>query len=199
VKKDQVNELLLQALEHEIGGVKLYETALQCAQNEDLQKEWQKYLEETRNHVQVLLDVCEKFGIDAQKDTPGRKIVRHMGESLLKAMQMALKAGDPSAAQLVACECITLAETKDHLNWELLGKISENLEGEKSEILEEAYDEIEEQEDEHYYHTKGWCRELWIESLGLPAVLPPPEEEKDVHTAIGAARAEQQREEMLDT
>jgi hypothetical protein len=197
MKKDQVNELLLQALEHEIGGVKLYETALQCAQNEDLQEEWQKYLEETRNHVQVLLDVCEKFGLDAQQDSPGRQIVRHMGQSLLTAMQMALKAGDPAAAQLVACECITLAETKDHLNWELIGKVSENMEGKKSEILEEAYDEIEEQEDEHYYHTKGWCRELWIESLGLPAVLPPPEEEKDVKTAIGAARAEQQREDML--
>lgn len=43
----------------------------------------------------------------------------------------------------------------------------------------------------------GWARELWIESLGLPAVLPPPEEEKDVTTAIGAARAEQTREEAL--
>ncbi|PYQ04208.1 MAG: hypothetical protein DMF82_11345 [Acidobacteria bacterium] len=33
--------------------------------------------------------------------------------------------------------------------------------------------------------------------LGLPAVLPPPEEEKDVKTAIGAARAKQARKEML--
>jgi hypothetical protein len=31
----------------------------------------------------------------------------------------------------------------------------------------------------------------------MPAVLPPPEEEKDVKTAIGAARAEKAREEML--
>jgi hypothetical protein len=42
----------------------------------------------------------------------------------------------------------------------------------------------------------GWARELWIESLGMPAVLPPPEEEKDVKTAIGAARAKQSRDEM---
>ena len=33
--------------------------------------------------------------------------------------------------------------------------------------------------------------------LGLPAVIPPPEEEKDVKTAIGAARAKQSREDML--
>ena len=50
---------------------------------------------------------------------------------------------------------------------------------------------------EHLYHTTGWSRELWIQSLGLPAVIPPPEEEKDVKTAIGAARAKQSRKEML--
>ena len=63
--------------------------------------------------------------------------------------------------------------------------------------MKAACEEVEEQEDEHIYHSKGWCRELWIQSLGMPAVLPPPEEEKDVKTAIGAARAEKAREEML--
>ena len=47
------------------------------------------------------------------------------------------------------------------------------------------------EEDEHLYHTAGWCRELWLKSLGLKAVLPPPEEKKHVTSAIGAARAEQ--------
>ena len=55
----------------------------------------------------------------------------------------------------------------------------------------------EQEEDHHLFHTQGWCRELWIQSLGMPAVLPPPEEVKQVETAIGASRAEQQREEML--
>jgi hypothetical protein len=64
-------------------------------------------------------------------------------------------------------------------------------------VLKEACEEIEEQEDEHLYHTKGWCRELWLESLGLKAVLPPPEERKNVKSAIGAARAEQSREQMM--
>jgi hypothetical protein len=31
----------------------------------------------------------------------------------------------------------------------------------------------------------------------MPAVLPPPEEEKEVKTAIGAARAKLARKEML--
>jgi hypothetical protein len=52
---------------------------------------------------------------------------------------------------------------------------------------------VEQEEDEHLYHTSGWTRELWIEALGMPAVLPPPEEEQDVHTAIEAARAKKSR------
>ena len=29
---------------------------------------------------------------------------------------------------------------------------------------------MEKQEDHHYFHTKGWTRELWIEELGMSAV-----------------------------
>jgi hypothetical protein len=191
----QVMELLLQSLEHEKGGVQVYETALRCAVNGDLREEWENYLEETTHHVEVLTDVCATLGIDAAKETPGVLVVRHMGQSLVKAMQMALQAGKPEAAQLVACECVVLAETKDHLDWELIGKCGEKLlKGKAGKALKDAYEEIEDQEDEHLYHTKGWCRELWIQSLGMKAVLPPPEEKQHVTTAIGAAKAEQSAE-----
>jgi hypothetical protein len=43
----------------------------------------------------------------------------------------------------------------------------------------------------------GWARELWLDTLGLPAVIPPPEEKKETKTAIGADRARQQRTDML--
>jgi hypothetical protein len=190
----QVEELVLQSLEHEMGGVKVYAAALSCVVNGDLKKEWTKYHEETKKHVAALEEVCKAIGLDAKKETPGRKVVRHNGNALVEAMKMALAAGDPAAAQIVACECVVLAETKDHLDWELIGKCGEHLGGDKGEVLKKAYDEIEDQEDEHLYHTKGWCRELWIESLGMKAVLPPPEEVKKVKTAIGAARAEQAAE-----
>jgi hypothetical protein len=190
MKIEQVKELLLQSLEHELGGVKVYTTAITCAVNADLKKEWQKYLAETKTHVTTLEQVCKAMGINPAQETPGRAVVRHLGGALVEAMKMALKAGDPAAAQLVACECVVNAETKDHLDWQLIGKCADHLGGAKGEALKAAYEEIEDQEDEHLYHSKGWCRELWIESLGLPEVLPPPEERKKVKTAIGAARAE---------
>ena len=197
MNKEQVTELVLQALETEQGGVKVYETALRCVQNEDLKEEWEEYLEQTQTHVQTVLKVCETLGIDPEATSPGRLIVRHIGASLVKAMEMALKTGEPNAAQIVAAECVVEAETKDHLNWELISHAAKGLKGPEGKVLQDAYNEVEDQEDEHLYHTTGWCRELWIEALGLPAVLPPPEEEKDVKTAIGAARAKAARQEML--
>jgi hypothetical protein len=67
----------------------------------------------------------------------------------------------------------------------------------EAKIIQDAVEEVEDEEDEHLYHSTGWARELWIESLGMPAVLSPPEEEKDVKTAIGATRAKQDREKMI--
>jgi len=192
----QIRELLYQALETEMGGVEVYQAALRCVQNEQLKEEWEKYLEQTENHVQIVRDVMTQIGLDPEKETPGREVVRHIGEALVKAMEMALESGEPGAAELVAAECVVHAETKDHLNWELIGMLAGKLKDETGRALKEAYEKVEEEEDEHLYHTAGWSRELWIKSLGMPAVLPPPEEEKDVKTAIGAARAKQARGEM---
>jgi len=197
MKPEQVNELLYQAYETELGGVQVYTTAIRCAINDELKEEWEEYLGQTQNHVQIVQGLLETFGLDPDSETPGRKVVRHIGESLVKAMELALSAGEPAAAQLVAAECVVSAETKDHLNWELLGEVAKKLKGEEARVLKEAHEQVEEEEDEHLYHTTGWTRELWIESLGLPAVLPPPEEEKDVKTAIGAARAKSARGAML--
>ena len=193
MEKAQVNELVYQALETEMGGVKVYRTAIRCAQNKDLKKEWEKYLEQTENHERIVRELCEKLGLDAEKQTPGRQIVRHKGAALVGAMEMALKSGDLAAAQIVAAECVVDAETKDHQNWELIGQVAKNLKSDEGTALREAYDEVEDEEDEHLYHTAGWTRELWIQALGMPAQLPPPEEEKKVKTAIGAARAKQDR------
>jgi rubrerythrin len=197
MKQEQMNELLLQALETEQGGVLVYETALRCAVNPELKEEWQGYLEETQNHETIVLKIFEQLALDPQMESPGREVVRFKGQSLVKSMEMALAAGKPEAAQLVAAECVVEAETKDHQNWELIGLLTDKLKGDERRVLKEAHEQVEDEEDEHLYHTMGWARELWIESLGMPAVLPPPEEAKDVKTAIGAARAKKARKEML--
>jgi len=193
MEMEVVKELILQSLEHEKGGIKIYETALKCAQNEDLKEEWEKYHQETERHVQILQDVCSQMQLDAEEQTPGRKIVKDMGAALVAAMEAALGAGDKDQAEVVAAECVVLAEEKDHSNWQLIGEVAKKMTGAEGKALKQAYEEVEDQEDEHYYHSKGWMRELSLQALGLKAVLPPPEEKKHVKTAIGAARAEQSR------
>jgi len=186
-------DLLYQALETEKGGVQVYVTALRCAVNQDFREELNKYLEQTKNHVQILSDILNALELDPDAETPGRKVVRYIGTSLVKAMEMALRSTDPQSAQIVAAECVVFAETKDHLNWELLGELAKNADETEAELIMPAYEQVEEEEDEHLYHSQGWTRELWIEALGMPAVLPPPEEESDVTTAEDAAKVKKAR------
>lgn len=190
----QVHELLLQSLEHERGGVNVYKAAIACAQRPDLRSEWTKYLAQTQEHVVALTSVCEAFGLDPFTATPGTMIVRATGNALVQSIEAARASGNPAAAQIVAAECVVLAETKDHLDWELLSEVARELSGRQLEVLQAACEQIEEEEDEHLYHTQGWCRELWLESLGLEAELPPPEEKRDVTSAAEAQRAKEARQ-----
>jgi hypothetical protein len=195
--KTSFEALMYQLLETELGGVQVYLAAIDVAVNDDLKEEWQQYLEETQRHVQVARDLLEQLGLDPDAEVPARLPVRTIGEALVEAIAVAKSGGSAEEAQLTAAECVVEAETKDHMNWELVGMLAEKSAGATKKQLKAAYAEVEKDEDHHLYHTTGWARELWLKGLGLPAVLPPPEEVKKVETAIGAARAKSAREEML--
>jgi hypothetical protein len=192
----RINELLQQMLETELGGVKVYETALTCARDQDLRDEWTKYLQQTHRHVEIVQALMQELGA-GEVEMPSRFVVRDIGKSLVAAMNQAKTLGDPAGAEIVACECVVFAETKDHLNWQLLSRCAETAEGPAAQALSRACGEVEDEEDEHIYHSKGWCRELWLQALGLDAVLPPPEEERDVKSAAAAAKVEQSRKKAV--
>jgi len=194
MRSTQLKELLLQALEHERGGVLVYQTALECALNRDLHEEWKEYLQQTTRHVEILTELCTALELDPREMTPGCKIVRQLAKALVGAMKSALAESDAAAAELVACDCVVLAETRDHANWQLIGECAKASGKDATSLLWSAYESIEDEEDEHLYHSQGWARELWLKSLGLPARLPPPEEKEDVTSATAAAEA---REESL--
>jgi hypothetical protein len=175
----QMKELLLQALEHERGGELIYDTAIECVINEDLENKWEDYLEQTERHVEILTEACEALNIDPDEMTPGRRIVQHNANAMVMAMKMALENGDKAAAQLVACDCVMLAETRDHFNWELIGECARSLSGGDRTVLMDAYEEVQYDEEEHLYQSEDWCRELWLESLGLEALVPPRSDAND--------------------
>ena len=80
MKRESLTNLLYEALETEQGGIKLYETALLAAVNKELRTEWEEYLEQTKNHEAVLRQVFEQMKLDPGKETPGRLVVRRIGE-----------------------------------------------------------------------------------------------------------------------
>jgi methionine aminopeptidase len=45
-----------------------------------------------------IADLCETFGLAPKEETPGRQVVRHLGASLVKAIEMSMESGEPEAA-----------------------------------------------------------------------------------------------------
>ena len=89
MRDDQLHELLFQALETELGGARVYEEALRGVKNDDLREEWDRYHDQTVHHIEIVEGVLAAFGLDPATETPGRLVVRHIGASLVKAMEMA--------------------------------------------------------------------------------------------------------------
>lgn len=171
----QMKELLLQTLEHERGAELVYDAALDCVCNEDLEEEWEDCLERTERHVEILTETCEALGVDADEMTPSRQIAQHNSNGLVMAMKMAVQAGDDQAAELVACECVLLGESRNELNWELIGDCAAALNGEARDVLVDACEEVADAHDEHRRNSRGWRRELWLEALGLDPDRPARE------------------------
>jgi len=167
---DQLKDLLLQALEAELGSVEIYTYALECALRSDLQSAWQKDLDQTNRRVGMVRDILTTLRIDPDEQTTGREIVQYIGESLLEAMEIAKSEGSPGGAELVACECALLTETKDRANWELLSRCATEMSGAAAHALRAACDAV--RAEDHLFHTEDWYRELWLESLEIPAVSP---------------------------
>ena len=80
MNKDQLNELLYQAFETELGGVSVYEAALRCVQNKDLPRrvgEISRPDDSSRRDRPGPLGRIWPGIPDAE--THGRTVVRHVG------------------------------------------------------------------------------------------------------------------------
>jgi len=97
--------------------------------------------------------------------------------SLVRAIMMAVANGDPEAAQVVAAECVLLADMKKHLDWDLV-RDAVSQAGMQFCSGPEARQEM----DDGCCPldcTRGWCREQWMSSLDFPAVVPSPREQAE--------------------
>ena len=169
----RLRELLLQALEAETGNIAVLSTALRCALNEDLGRKWRDLLDHSRRRERTLVSVFQQFDLNLRSQTPGRRIAGQLTTALLDALARALEAGDAAAAQVVAAECVEHAAIRIQRTWELIGHVAHASVDDAGRTLDTAFESAPRDEGE-LYRNRSWVRELWIETLGLPAVVPPP-------------------------
>lgn len=122
---EEVVDLLLQALETEIGGADVYRTALKCVHNQKLREEWTRYLAQAERHVRILQKACASLGIDPELETPGREAVRSSGKALVQSMLLAMSEDASAGLEDVASDFVALAGSQDPWSWSLLGQVDE--------------------------------------------------------------------------
>jgi hypothetical protein len=80
-------------------------------------------------------------------------------------MKLAKGSAPPEAAEIVACECVVHAETKDHANWELLSTYGQAAKGDEKKAIDAATEEIEDEKTSTSITARGGvgsCRSpLW--------------------------------------
>lgn len=170
----RLRELLLQALEAEAGHVALLSASLRCVVIDgDLRRDWRQVLDRARRRERILASVLQQLDLDPRSQTPGRRIVAQLSAALLAALGQAMHEGDAAAAQVVAAEAVEVAALRALRAWELLGHVAGKFSDETGRTLDAAFEAAACDEGEPY-RNRGWSRELWIDSLGFRAVLPPP-------------------------
>lgn len=119
--------LVYETLESEIGGLRVYRTALTCVRDAGLKSDWQAALGRADEHVRTLRELCPAWGLEPDCETPERMAVRLIGQCLIKAMHLSLGGGSSSTSQRVAAHCVASAESRGHLQWELLENMAATL------------------------------------------------------------------------
>ncbi len=169
----RLRDLLLQAHEAEHGNAQVLASALRCATHGDLARRWRDMLERARRRERALMLVLQQLDLGLRSETSGRRIAANLTSALLAAMREAQETGDATAAQVVAAACVEHAAIRVHRVWELIGHLAHASPDETGRTLDSAFDSAP-RDDGELYGSRGWVRELWIDALGLPAVLPPP-------------------------
>jgi rubrerythrin len=165
ISMEVLGDKLSEFLEVERGGLKLYDEALRIVTDSQISQKFEVFREQTRKHESILIQVMEQLGIDPNYLSPAAKVAQQKANGLLSTMSS--PDGLPSkAAEINAIENIVLAETKDHADWEMLGKIARQSDDSRlRDVLKPAVSEVEPEEDEHLHWTKEQMARLEFAAL----------------------------------
>lgn len=175
-RHDPLHELLCEALEASLAAVEVYQAARPCIRQHELFREWESAVRRHEDRSRILRGALEELGLDPEEEMPGRLSIRHIGQSLIEAIQIALASGDEDAAQRIAVGCIALVHASDRLHWDLIGQFAMKAEGRRARVLGATWDQADEDIESDRDHALERLRRLWLEFLDLsPALALVPE------------------------
>jgi rubrerythrin len=154
ISMEMLRDKLSEFLAVERGGLKLYDEAIKIVNDSQVSKKFEVFRDQTRKHETILMRVMEQLGMDGAYLSPAAKVAQQKANGLLSTMTSP-DGLHSKAAEINAIENIVLAETKDHADWEMLGKIArQSNDSRLREVLKPAVSEVEPEEDEHLNWTK---------------------------------------------
>lgn len=116
---DVLHLQLINALEQECGAIAVYREALAHAGPAARWLRWRAALEEAERQEAALRAILRDLALDAERDSPGRRAVRAVGEALRGSLRRTPVTRRRAAAE----ECVRLLEQRERSHWELLGQL----------------------------------------------------------------------------
>ena len=159
VNPEWLKDFLSEMLAVEMGGVKLYEKALNELQHPEHEDKLNQFLHQTERHVELCTEMLEAAGGDSNYQSPGAQAAEQKADGLMGAEVPA------EMADLNNIENLVLAETKDHWNWETLASVVSKIgDPELKRMATKAISEVRKQEKMHLDWNEQTLSKLAMES-----------------------------------
>jgi len=144
VRAQWLRDFLSEMLTVEIGGVMLYQKALDDLEHTEFAEELSDFLHQTEYHVELCTEMLIRAGGDADYRSAGAEAADHKAKALLSTAVPAELRDRNNIENLV------LAETKDHWNWEMLASVEKKIDdAELKSMIGKAVREVRKQEKAH--------------------------------------------------
>ena len=168
VRAQWLRDFLSEMLTVEIGGVQLYEKALNELRHSEFEDKLTDFLHQTEYHVELCTEMLAAAAGDVDYRSAGAEAADHKARGLLST------AVPPELQDLNNIENLVLAETKDHWNWEMLSSVEKKIEdAELRSMVGKAVREVRKQEKAHLDWNERTLTTLAMEtavSAGLPGL-----------------------------
>jgi rubrerythrin len=145
-----VADFLSACLAHERCGRHLYRSCETRSNSAALKAKYGEFGAETERHVEILEQLIERSGGNPSYVSAPARAVEGMDSQLLQSTFMLAGSFDVMTQEMAMIDAVFIAESIDHANWKALAQLCAQLpQGALREALQDAVDEVEQQEDEH--------------------------------------------------